>query len=136
MNYKKKSSPTFRAEITLGLNKGYAESQWSLQELKSILTKAQEKLKLKTGTLLSAKVTLCDIVFLGQDEKSATFSFINYPRFPLEYISFKEGVLFVGQELMNQLEQNRIVMVFEDETVLFEKSIDVDPRINHTAPIN
>lgn len=127
---KKITSNTFKAEITIGLNKGYTDNKWTLKELKTKLTVVQEKLKLKTGTLLSAKVTPCDIVFLGQDEKSATISFINYPKFPLDYISFKEGVLFVGQELMNLLEQNRIVVVFRDETVMLENANEVDPRIH------
>lgn len=126
---KKITINTYKAEITLGLNKGYSESHWSLEDLKAQLTKAQAKLKVKNGTLLSAKVTLCNIVFLGQDEKSVTVSFINYPKFPLEKNTFKEGVLFVGQELMKELEQNRIVIVFDDETVMFEINSKLDSSI-------
>lgn len=126
---KKINTNTYKAEITLGLNKGYAKSHWSLEDLKAELTKTQEKLKIKTGTLLSAKVALCDIVFLGQDEKSVTIGFINYPKFPLERTVFKEGVLFVGQELMKELEQNRIVIVFDDETVMFEINSKLDSSI-------
>ncbi len=126
---KKITTNTYKAEITLGLNKGYTENLWSLKDLKAELTKAQTKLKLKTGILLSAKVTLCDIVFLGQDEKSITVSFINYPKFPLEKNTFKEGVLFVGQEFMKELEQNRIVIVFDEETVMFELSDELDNKI-------
>lgn len=127
---KKITVNTFKAEITVGLNKGYTDNKWSLKELKTKLTVVQEKLKLKTETLLSAKVTACDIVFLGQDEKSVTISFINYPKFPLDYISFKEGVLFIAQELLNLLEQNRIVIVFKGETVMFEKNPTLDSSIH------
>lgn len=127
---KKIVAPTYKAEITFGLNKGYSDHVWTLEEFKTSLTIVQQSLKDKTRIGLSAKVTPCSIVFLGQDEKSVTVSFINYPRFPLEKTEFKEGVLFIGQELMNRLEQNRIVIVFDDETIMFEESQEIDSRIN------
>lgn len=128
------TTTTYKAEITLGLNKGYSDNLWTLEELKIKLTDAQQSLKTKTGTLLSAKVTPCFIVFLGQDEKSVTISFINYPKFPLSFNKFKEGVLWIAEELLYKLEQNRIVITFDNETIMFEKSIEVDPRINYDNP--
>ncbi|MCM4171865.1 hypothetical protein DHD32_10260 [Arenibacter sp. TNZ] len=129
MNHKKTTASTYRAEITIGLNKGYTNSIWSLEELKAKLTIAQENLKTKTVTLLSAKVSPCDIVFLGQNEKSVTISFINYPKFPLPFKDFKAGVLFIGEELLIELKQNRIVIVFADETVMFEIDEKLDDSI-------
>ena len=122
--------PTFKADITIGLHKGYSDAQWSLNEFKTSLVKAQKLLKESKGMLLSAKVTLCDIVFLGQDEPSLTISFINYPKFPIEREAFKEGVEFIARMLLDDLKQNRIVIVFDDETMMLEKSDEIDRNID------
>lgn len=115
--------------MTIGLNKGYSDEAWSLLELKTQLFAAQKKLKDSKGILLSAKVTLCDIVFLGQDEPSVTLSFINFPKFPIEIEIFKEGVFFLAKELMDYLKQNRIVVVFDDHTVMLEVSKEIDKNV-------
>ena len=126
MSINKETTPAFKAEITVGLHKGYSEAIWSLNELKTSLATAQKLLKESKGLLLSAKVTLCDIVFLGQDEPSVSISFINYPKFPIEIEPFKEGVEFIARILLDELKQNRIVIVFDDETTMLEKSDDID----------
>ena len=125
----KKTTPAFKADITIGLHKGYSDSLWSLNELKTSLNKAQKLLKESKEILLSAKVTLCDIVFLGQDEPSVTISFINYPKFPIEKESFKEGVEFIARTILDDLKQNRIVIVFDDETTMLEQSDEIDKNI-------
>ncbi|GAA4932875.1 hypothetical protein GCM10023314_01590 [Algibacter agarivorans] len=115
MNINKVTVPTLKAEITIGLNKGYSEEFWSVIELKNKLAAAQQKLKQRDGILLSTKVTL---------------SFINYPKFPIEKESFKNGVSFIAKELMNELSQNRIVVVFNDETIMLEDLPEIDGSIN------
>jgi len=124
------TTSTFKAEITIGLNKGYSDEIWNIDKLKISLQNAQKLLKDDTGVLLSAKVTLCDIVFLGQDEPSVTISFINYPKFPVEKEPFKSGVIFIAKNIMNELEQNRIVVVFNDETIMFEVDDKIDGLIS------
>ncbi|MBF8151317.1 hypothetical protein ITJ86_15525 [Winogradskyella sp. F6397] len=122
--------PGYTAEITIGLNKGYSEKAWKVSELKAKLTRAQQKLKeMNDRILLSTKVTLCDIVFLGQDEPSATLGFINYPKFPIEHELFKKGVIYIAKELMSNLNQNRIVIVFNDKTVMLEVNNNIDSKI-------
>lgn len=128
----KKTTPTLKAEITIGLNKEYSDETWSIEELKSKLFKVQHKLKEEHEILLSTKVNLCDIVFLGQDEPSVTLSFINYPKFPITEDLFKKGVSFIAEELMIELKQNRIVIVFDDETLMLEKSDEIDKNIDLT----
>ena len=126
----KKHTPTLKSEITIGLNKGYSDERWRLEELKTSLTEAQKLLKESKDILLSTKVTLCDIIFLGQDEPSVTISFINYPKFPILKELFKEGVEFIASILLNELKQNRIVIVFDDKTIMLEKSDEIDRNID------
>ncbi|MFD1016189.1 hypothetical protein [Winogradskyella rapida] len=121
--------PSFTAEITIGLNKGYSNDAWTLNDLKHKLVRAQQKLRDTERILLSVKLTLCDIVFLGQDEPSVTLSFINYPKFQIEHQLLKKGVLFIAEQLMKELNQNRIVIVFKDQTVMLEASHDIDNNI-------
>ena len=45
MDIKQASVPSFKAEMTIGLNKGYSDEAWSLLELKTQLFAAQKKLK-------------------------------------------------------------------------------------------
>ncbi|WP_225035264.1 hypothetical protein [Winogradskyella sp. SM1960] len=122
--------PSYTAELTIGLNKGYSEEAWKVSELKAKLIRAQQKLKVMNDQiLLSTKVTLCDIVFIGQDEPSATLGFINYPKFPIEHELFKKGVIYIAKELMFDLNQNRIVIVFKDKTIMLEVNSAIDDKI-------
>lgn len=121
---------TLKADITIGLNKEYSDDTWSLSELKTSLIKAQKLLKERKDILLSVKVTLCDIVFLGQDEPSVTLSFINYPKFPVTEELFKKGVSYIAEELMRELKQNRIVIVFNDDTIMLEIADEIDKNID------
>ena len=42
---------------------------------------------------------------------------------------FKDEVLHFGKELMKQFEQNRILIIYTDETIMLEQSNKNDPRI-------
>lgn len=118
-----------RADITLGLNKVYSKEANSLQDLVVALTSSQLELQQLHHIQLSAKLTPCKIVFSGQDEDSATISFINYPKFPLVDNEFITGVEFIAENLMNLLLQNRIVIEYPDRTIMLEKSDGIDPAI-------
>ena len=69
-------------------------------------------------------------MFLGQDEPSVTLSFINYPKFPVKEDAFKKGVSFIAEELIRELKQNRTVIVFNNETLMLEKSDEIDKNID------
>ena len=123
------SKIVLNAAITFGLNKGYSSEAWTLNALKDKLALAQNDLKNTHGILLSAKVTPCYIVFMGQDEASVTISFINYPKFPIDEETFKLGVSFIAETLMYTLEQHRIVIEWADETTMLEINNILDPKI-------
>lgn len=78
---------------------------------------------------LSASVSKTNIVLNDQNEQHLKIDFINYPKFPLDENIFKDEVLIIGKELMKQFEQNRILIIYTDETVMFEQSEEIDPRI-------
>jgi len=85
---------------------------------------------LKRGDIyLSAKVTDCDIVMSGQLEPHLTMSFINHPKYPMNIDKFKGILGHLAMDLMERFKQNRIVVMHSDETVMFEKSDQIDSRI-------
>lgn len=123
------SCTTFTAQVTLGLYKGYSKAFIPLEAVKEALTLAQRKIQLELGIALSAKVTPCDIVFLGQDEPSVTLQFIQYPKFIQEVALLKNAIIALTKMMLLQMEQNRVVIVFTDETIMLEQSDAIDPAI-------
>ena len=65
----------------------------------------------------------------GQIEPHFKIDFINYPKFPMKEKGFKNEVDLLTKYLMDKLEQNRIVVVYHNETKMFEKNKEIDPRI-------
>ena len=120
---------TFTAQATFGLQKGYSRELITLKEFKNALFIGQQKTKKQFSVMLSTKITLCEIVFLGQEEKSITLDFIQYPKFPIEEAKLKQAILFMVQQLMLALDQNRVVIIFPSETVMLEKTVAIDPNI-------
>jgi hypothetical protein len=126
---KKTSYKTFIAQVTIGLFKGYSKERISLVEFKSVLDFAQRKIKSESDIVLSAKVTLCEIVFLGQEEPSIELQFIQYPKFPQEESVLKMAIVDLTELIMLKLMQNRVVIVFTDESIMLEQSDTIDPDI-------
>ena len=120
---------TFTAQATFGLQKGYSSELITLTEFKNVLSISQQKTKEQFSVMLSTKMTLCEIVFLGQEEPSVTLDFIQYPKFPIEEEKLKQAILFLVEQLMLTLEQNRVVIIFPTETVMLEQYNEIDPRI-------
>lgn len=124
------SVKTFRAEATFGLKRGYSEELISLDEFRNRLEEVQQATATELQVKLSGKVTPCSIVFSGQQEPSVSLSFIQYPKFPYKVERLKKAILRLSELLMQQLEQNRVVLVFDDETLMLEEREDLlDPRI-------
>lgn len=115
--------------ITIGLERGYSGILISREEVIGYLQEYQKSRASGSQVYLSASVTECDIVLNDQVEPHLKLEFINYPKFPLSYSVFKQEVIDCGVYLMEMMEQNRIVIVFTDETIMLEKSEQVDPRV-------
>lgn len=78
---------------------------------------------------MSASVSECLIVLGGQREPHLNISFINYPKFPMKEKEFKLEINKLGKFLMKEFNQNRIVIVYHNETIMFEVNDGIDPRI-------
>ena len=123
------TSKTFTAQITIGLFRGYSKKLISELELKKALLKGQEHIKASYKIELSAKLSPCEILFLGQEEPSMELQFIQYPKFLHEESAIKKALITLTELMMIELEQNRVVIVFTDETIMLEQSDSIDPNI-------
>lgn len=120
---------TFTAQATFGLQKKYSNTIITARELKKSLLKVQAEMKQEFDLVLSTKVTFCEIVCLGQEEPSITMEWIQYPKFLIEEDQLQRGIIVMVEKLMDALEQNRVVIIFPRETLMLEKSAEIDPQI-------
>lgn len=123
------TAPTFNTQATIGLIKGYSNELIPISEFKTALLTAQKQIKNEFNTVLSTKITLCEIVCLGQEEPSVTLDFIQYPKFQIEEAQLKKTIIHLIEILMKLLQQNRVVIVFPDKTIMLEQSEVIDPNI-------
>lgn len=123
------SIKTFTAQFTLGFKAGYTEKAISMFEVKKAIADGQKQIFNETNIKLSAKVSPCEIIFSGQDEPSVELQFIQYPKFPIEETKLKAAIIQLATYMVDKLEQNRTVIIFQDETVMLEKDNAIDPRI-------
>jgi hypothetical protein len=120
---------TFTAIATIGLIRGYSKQSISLAEFKSALLEAQQEIHEHFNISLSVKVTQCEILFLGQEEPSIKLQFIQYPKFPQEESVLQKAIVELIELIMIELDQNRVVIIFNDETIMLEQSDTIDPNI-------
>lgn len=120
---------TFTAQTTFGLYKRYSNELIHLDTFKQELLETQIKIKDKFKVVLSVKLKKCEILCLGQEEQSIELEFIQYPKFQTEERILKKAILCLVENLMQQLEQNRVVIVFSDETIMLEENNEIDPTI-------
>ena len=123
-------SKTFNVSFVIGRNIGYSNNLLSIEEIEQAILKGQKIINDKYKVPLSAKLTECKIVFLGQNEPSVEISFIQYPKFPIDELNYKLAIIELVKLLMDLLQQNRIVIVFPDNTMSLERSKDIDSAIN------
>jgi len=123
------SSPQFSATITIGLESGYSRKPLDKSMVTEYLHSYQDTLIIEKDIHLSVSITECSIVLSGHNEPHLRLGFINYPRFPIDVTVLKQEVENLAKYLMEVCEQNRVVVEFMDETVMFEFSDKTDPRI-------
>ncbi|PWK19097.1 hypothetical protein [Xanthomarina spongicola] len=129
MNLKKTAIQPFSAKVTLGLEIGYTQKTINKSAIITFIQDYQNQLLKEKDVILSVSLSDCEIVLSGQVEPHLNLNFINYPKFPLEVKILKFEIENLTNSLMNKFEQNRVVIEYMDETIMFENSELIDPRI-------
>ncbi len=114
----------FSATITLGLELGYSKKKIEEVTVIKYIQKLQNELIKQKSIYLSASVHPTNIVLSGQNEPHLVIHFINYPKFELEPKILKEEIENFTKQLMKKFQQNRVVIEYLDETVMFEQNPD------------
>ena len=128
MKIRETSIKTFQASIFIGLENGYTQKRIFEDEVFQTVRRFQLVNSEERNIFLSASISDCNIVLNNQNEPHFKIDFINYPKFPLEESVMKESVISLSKELMIKHNQNRMVVVFTDETIMLEQSDEIDPR--------
>lgn len=121
--------PTWIATINMGCQIGYTVKQHSIDEIHQFITEIQFEIGNSLNVKLSAKVTPCFIVFMGQEEPSVSIEFIQYPKFQYAIEDLKKAVEQFAEKLIQKAQQNRIVIVFQEETLMLEINNEINPKI-------
>lgn len=129
MNIKRTKVNSFTGRITLGTHVGYSNDIITEKELITFIQDYQEDLIRDKNLYLSVCLSECKIILSGQVEPHFQLSFINYPRFPMNAEILKNEIEGLAKALTTRFSQNRIVVEVPGETVMFEQSDKIDPRI-------
>ena len=129
--YHQEMIETYTATVSLGLESGYTQNPIQVVDYIQAIQTYQHNLIESKRIYLSVSVSETRIVLDGQNEPHVRLEFLNYPRFPLVKELFKSEVIALVEHLMEIFQQNRTVIVFTDETIMFQGSNEVDPRISN-----
>lgn len=110
-----KKIDTFTATIYLGLRHGYTEKFSSVNEVRPWLQDYCDKVK------LGLTLTPTEFIYVDGGEPGLIIGLINYPRFPASESSIKDKAIEIAKGLMKLCHQERISIVFSDETIMLEK---------------
>jgi hypothetical protein len=129
VNLKRTQTKPFSAKVTFGLEIGYTKELIEKSLIIKSIQKYQDRLIREKNITLSVSLSECSIILSGQKEPHLNLNFINYPKFPLKEKVLKYEIENLTKSLMSEFKQNRVVIEYLDETVMFENSINIDPRI-------
>lgn len=121
---------TYTAKLNIGLQKNYDNTYYAKSDYIQFLQEYQTKLITEKGIHLSAAVQEFELVYGNLVEKHLVLNFVNYPKFPLEINIFKKNINLLGKKMMEQFYQNRIMIEYPDETIVFEIDPKIDPKIS------
>jgi hypothetical protein len=106
-----KSNETFTASIYVGTRHGYSDVDEIRQWLQEFCNDVR----------LGVTLTPTEFIYVDGGEPGVIVGLINYPRFPKPIKEIKENAVAIAQGLMELCEQERVSIVFSDETIMLEK---------------
>ncbi len=112
----KKSEITFTASIYVGTRHGYFGDVTPVDKIRKWLQDFCNEIK------LGVTLTQTEFIYVDGAEPGVIVGLINYPRFPKPIKEIKENAIAIAQGLMDLCVQERVSVVFSDETVMLEKN--------------
>jgi len=121
---------TFEAKCILGMKVGYSEELLTEKELRSAIKQSTSEVK---DYVFSGTITKTHIIAYGKgkdyEEPAYLVESSVYPRYLVEVQVFKEKFIeFIGKVAVS-LKQERIAVVFSDESLMIETKYCQKPDI-------
>lgn len=129
MEIKSKTVNTYQGSINLGLQRHYSDDLIPKEDVIQFIQDYQKSRLAIDKRLISVNIFESSIVCIGQNEPHLVIQLINYPKVDLSHQEIKQEAVDLAEALMNEYNQNRMVVVCTDETILMEKNDTLDPRI-------
>ena len=109
------SSKTFKAQIYVGLRKGYSDEILSIDRVYRTVQKYVNEI----GWCVT--VTPTKFIYKQGHEPGVIIEAIQYPRFPLSEDVLRVRVMELAKILLDVMEQNRLTVCFPKDTIMLEK---------------
>ena len=109
-----KSNKTFTANIYVGTQHGYDGEYSSIDEIRAWLKNYCDQVK------LGVTLTKTEFIYVNGSEPGVIVGLINYPRFSTSVEAIKEKAIAIAQGLMELCHQERVSIVYSDETIMLE----------------
>lgn len=106
---------TFTANIYLGLRHGYSDTISSVDEVRIWLQSFCNTIK------VGVTLTPTEFIYVDGREPGVIIGLINYPRFPRSEEDIKAIAIGMTKGLMESFHQERISIVFSNETIMLER---------------
>ena len=117
-----KTIPTYTATIYVGCRPGYSRDHTVEDDHRIADTMVVDMCRAYCERVkLCLTVERTTFVYVGGMEGGARVGLINYPRFPRTVHEVRFLALDLAHKLMTELGQERVSVVFPDETVMLEK---------------
>lgn len=110
-----KKTNTWQARIFCGLRKEYSDIVYPISFIYEI---CQKYVDMEGWCVI---VTPTKYIYKNGEEDGAIIGIIDYPRFPLLIEELKKRTMELARELLINLKQIRITIVFPDETIMLER---------------
>lgn len=105
---------TFVANIYVGLRHGYSGTLTPVDDVRTWVQDFCNEVK------LGVTMTNTEFIYVDGNEPGVIIGLINYPRFPKPIFEIKNTALTLAENLMKLCHQERISIVFSDETIMLE----------------
>jgi hypothetical protein len=111
-----KKEPTFWANIYLGLREGYGNKVHDITEIHSFIQIYCNENK------IGVTVTPTTFFYVDGYDDGVIIGLINYPRYPMPKMKIITIAQNLGKELLKKFNQERLSIVFPNETIMLEKN--------------
>lgn len=120
-----KIGPTYYANLYVGTRVSYTDDVLATEHARKVCQDYCNQVG------LGLSFTQTEFIYVHGKEPGIIVGLINYPRFPTSTAGIKLHALSLGKQLLEVMKQERLSIVFPEETIMLESKDSVE-NINCT----